>query len=140
MLWRYQCLKSIKDPPLYSMAWLNRERFVRPLVSLFLIVIDDGTVLLDDGSVIQQRQYSIFANLEDPPEPNVYARITNIDGLDGNLTLSLMYFAAVTDNHASVYDVNVVNQLPPSGYTGQSVLDKTNGKIHVWYDEQWNSV
>lgn len=103
-------------------------------------LIDDGTVLLDDGSVIQQRQYSIFANLEDPPEPNVYARITNIDGLDGNLTLSLMYFAAVTDNHASVYDVNVVNQLPPSGYTGQSVLDKTNGKIHVWYDEQWNSV
>lgn len=101
---------------------------------------DDGTVLLDDGSVIQQRQYSIFANQEDPPEANVYARITNIDGVAGNVTVGLTYFAAVTDNHTSVYDVNVVNQLPLFGYTGQSVLDKTDGKIHVWYDGQWNTV
>lgn len=101
---------------------------------------DDGSVLLDDGSVIQQRQYSIFANLEEPAEPKVYARLTNIDGLSGNVAISLTYFPAVTDNHSAVYDVNVVESLPPVGYTGQSVLDKTDGKMHVWYDGLWHTI
>jgi hypothetical protein len=101
-------------------------------------LIDDGSVLLDDGSVIQQRQYSIFANQETPPEPRVYGRITNIDGVAGNVTLKLTYFAAVTDNSAVVYDANVVTSLPPSGYTGQTVVLKTDGKLYVWYDNVWN--
>lgn len=101
-------------------------------------LVDDGSVLLDDGSVIQQRQYSIFANQETPPEPKVYARITNIDGVAGNVTVKLTYFAAVTDNSAVVYDANVVNSLPLAGYTGQSVVLKTDRKMYVWYDNLWN--
>ena len=105
-------------------------------------LIDDGSVLLDDGSVIQQRQYSIFANQEEPPENRVYARITNIDGLAGNVIVNLTYFTAVTDNQASVYNVNVVEELAPSspGYTGQSILNKADGKLYVWYNGGWNSV
>jgi hypothetical protein len=101
-------------------------------------LVDDGSVLLDDGSVIQQRQYSIFANQETPPEPRVYARITNIDGVAGNVTVKLTYFAAVTDNSAIVYDTNVVSSLPLTGYTGQSVVLKTDHKLYVWYDNIWN--
>jgi len=101
---------------------------------------DDGSVLLDDGSVIQQRQYSIFANLEEPAEPTVYARISNIDGLAGNVTISMMYFSAVTDNSAGQYSVNVVHVLPPYGYDGQTVLLDTDGKLRVWYGGNWNTV
>ena len=101
---------------------------------------DDGSVLLDDGSVIQQRQYSIFANLEEPAEPTVYARISNINGLPGNVTINMMYFSAVTDNSAGQYSVNVVHALPPYGYDGQTVLLDTDGKLRVWYSGNWNTV
>ena len=100
---------------------------------------DDGSVLLDDGSVIQQRQYSIFANLDTPVEPKVYVRITNIDGVPGPVTLSLIYFPAVTDNSPTVYDVNVVTDLPSQGYTGQSVYKKNVG-MFVFYDGTWHQV
>lgn len=100
---------------------------------------DDGTVLLDDGTIIQQRQYSIFANQEEPPQPKTYCTITNIDGVDGNVSLKLTYFAAVTDNTAMAYNVNVVDTLPTTGITGQSVMLKTDKKIYVWFDGQWNA-
>jgi len=99
---------------------------------------DDGSVLLDDGSIIQQRQYSIFANQDVPPKPQVYARVTNIDGVSGNVSLSLTYFAAVTDNSAKIYDANVVDVLPISGYTGQTVVLTTDHKMYVWYNAVWN--
>lgn len=100
---------------------------------------DDGTVLLDDGSVIQQRQYSIFANQEEPPKPKVYCRITNIDGVAGPVTLAMTYFSSLTDNTSNVYNVNVVDTLPVSGITGQSVLLKSDKKIYVWFDGSWNA-
>lgn len=99
---------------------------------------DDGTVLLDDGTVIQQRQYSIFANQEEPPQPKVYCTITNIDGVPGPVQLSLTYFAAVTDNTAMAYNVNVVENLPATGITGQSVMLKSDKRIYVWFDGAWN--
>lgn len=71
---------------------------------------DDGTVILNDGSSFQSRQYSIFANLEDPIEPNVYATMTSVDPYLAAtpVTLELFYFPAVTDSGAG-------NALPYSG-------------------------
>lgn len=100
---------------------------------------DDGSVLLDDGSIIQQRQYSIFANQEEPAENRVYARITNVDGVGGPITVSLTYFPSVTDNRAGIYDMNIVETLPETGYTGQTVMLKSDKKLYVWYDSVWNS-
>jgi hypothetical protein len=100
---------------------------------------DDGTVLLDDGSVIQQRQYSIFANQEDPAEQRVYARISNIDGISGNVDINLTYFAGVTDTRTGIYDMNVVDSLPIDGYTGQTVVIRNTSKMYVWYDNDWHS-
>lgn len=101
---------------------------------------DDGTVLLNDGSVIQQRQYSIFANQEEPPKNKVYGRISNVDGVAGNVSLSLTYFSAVTDNAAGVYETEVVDALPLTGYTGQTVLLKSEKQMYVWFDNAWNAV
>jgi hypothetical protein len=101
---------------------------------------DDGTVLLNDGSVIQQRQYSIFANQETPAQNRVYGRITNIDGVAGPVTLDLTYFSAVTDNVAGNYETNVVNTLPPYGYTGETVLLVPANNMYVWYNNTWNQV
>lgn len=101
---------------------------------------DDGSVLMNDGSVIQQRQYSIFANQEEPAKSKVYARITNTDGVAGNLSLNLTYFAALTDNATGVYETNLVENLPLFGYEGQNILQKSDGKMYVWYNSKWNTV
>lgn len=101
---------------------------------------DDGTVLLNDGSVIQQRQYSIFANQEDPAKNRVYARITNTDGVSGGVDLSMTYFAAITDTNAGIYDMNLVDDLPPVGYTGQTVVNTQDNKMYVWYNSTWNAL
>jgi hypothetical protein len=100
---------------------------------------DDGSVLLDDGSIIQQRQYSIFANQDEPIEQKVYARITNIDGIAGNVELSLTYFAGVTDTRVGIYDMNVVDALPSYGYTGQTMILRSDGKMYIWYDNAWQT-
>lgn len=99
---------------------------------------DDGTVLMSDGSIIQQRQYSIFANQEEPPLPKVYATITNIDGVPGPVTLDLTYFSAITDNSAKAYNISVVSSLPATGVVGQSVILDSTSKIYVYYNGQWN--
>lgn len=58
---------------------------------------DDGTVILNDGSSFQSRQYSIFANLEDPPRPMVYATITSIDPFRAGepVILDLTYYVSI---------------------------------------------
>jgi len=101
---------------------------------------DDGTVLLNDGSVIQQRQYSIFANQEEPIKNKVYGRITNIDGISGNVSINLTYFNAVTDNQSGIYETNVVDSLPLYGYTGQTILLSPSNNMYVWYNNSWNQV
>jgi hypothetical protein len=101
---------------------------------------DDGTVLLNDGSVIQQRQYSIFANQEEPARNRVYARITNTDGIGGKVDLNMTYFAAIPDTNAGIYDMNLVDQLPGFGYTGQTVVNTNDNKMYVWYNSTWNAL
>jgi hypothetical protein len=101
---------------------------------------DDGTVLLNDGSVIQQRQYSIFANQEEPPKNKVYGRITNYDGTSGNVSLNITYFAAVTDNATGIYNTEVISELPLFGFTGQTVILRATKEMYVWYDNTWNRI
>lgn len=101
-------------------------------------LVDDGTVLLNDGSVIQQRQYSIFANQEEPPVGRVYGRITNIDGIGGPISINLTYFNAALDNAAGTYITNVVDDLPAQGFTGQTIMLRDNKTMYVWFDDAWN--
>ena len=101
---------------------------------------DDGTVLLNDGSVIQQRQYSIFANQEEPAQNRVYGRITNVDGIAGNVTISLTYFNAATNNTTGIYNTEVVDSLPLYGFTGQTLLLSGANEMYVWYNNSWNKV
>lgn len=62
-------------------------------------LVDDGTVFFNDGSSFQSRQFSLFANFEEPPTPNVYCTITSLDQYSAGspVTLSLFYYPAVTD-------------------------------------------
>ena len=100
---------------------------------------DDGTVLLSNGSIIQSRQYSIFANLEEPPVSRVYARMTNIDNETAPVTLSLLYFSAVTDNRPS-RDVDVVVELPVTGHTGKLVYLSADNKMYIYVNGNWSAV
>jgi len=100
---------------------------------------DDGTVLLSNGSIIQSRQYSIFANLEEPPVSRVYARMTNIDNETSPVTLSLLYFAAITDNRPS-RDVDVVVELPATGHTGKLVYLSADNKMYIYVNGNWSAV
>ena len=54
-------------------------------------LLDDGSTLLSDGTILKQRNYSIFANLESPPLPKVYATVTNVDGVGGSVSVDLLY-------------------------------------------------
>lgn len=101
---------------------------------------DDGTVLLNDGSIIQQRQYSIFANQEEPIRGRVYGRITNTDGITGNVEFSMIFFVAVTNNITGVYDMNLVGSLPTTGYTGQTIINTATDSMYVWYNNKWNPI
>ena len=58
---------------------------------------DDGTVILNDGSSFQSRNYSIFANMEEPVNGNVYATVTSLDCLRANdpVTLEFYYFKSI---------------------------------------------
>ena len=54
-------------------------------------LIDDGSTQLRDGTIIKTRQYSIFVNLENPKQPQVYGVITNNQSTSASITLTLTY-------------------------------------------------
>lgn len=54
-------------------------------------LLDDGSTLLRDGTVLKSRQYSIFVNLETPSKPFMYGQITNNGATSIKLTLDLTY-------------------------------------------------
>jgi hypothetical protein len=54
-------------------------------------LIDDGSTALRDGTIIKTRQYSIFVNLENPKQPQVYGVITNNQSTSASITLTLTY-------------------------------------------------
>ena len=54
-------------------------------------LFDDGSTYLRDGTIIKTRQYSIFANLQSPSQPQVYGTITNIGAILTRITLKIQY-------------------------------------------------
>lgn len=54
-------------------------------------LFDDGSTMLRDGTVLKSRQYSIFVNLEDPKQPQMYGKITNTLATPQAITLTLTY-------------------------------------------------
>jgi hypothetical protein len=101
---------------------------------------DDGTVILNDGSSFQSRQYSIFANLEDPPNSNIYVTMTSIDSYLAAtpVTLELWYYPAVTDSNTS--RLEVMPSLPASGYNGQLVYNSTTSTLYIRVDGSWVAI
>lgn len=99
-------------------------------------LVDDGTVILNDGSSFQSRQYSLWINLEEPPKQNIYVTITSLDSyLAGDpITLDLFYFPAVTDSGAHV---DVVDDLPLVGYLGKMVYLTTDSKVYFYGPGGW---
>lgn len=102
-------------------------------------LVDDGSVVLNDGSSFQSRQYSIFANMEEPPNPNVYVTISSISSLEAAtpITLSLLYFPSVTDSRPGM---EIVQTLPTRVYEGKLVFLTTDNKLHVYANSAWRTV
>lgn len=101
---------------------------------------DDGVVVLNDGSSYQSRQYSIFANMEDPPTSNVYVTISSLDPFEATspVKLSIMYFPAVTDSRPGM---EVVDELPNTRlYEGKMVFNKTQQRLYIFANAQWNAI
>lgn len=104
---------------------------------------DDGVVVLNDGSSFQSRQYSIFANFEEPPQPNVYVTLTSLDPYEADtpIKFTVFYFPAVTDSRPGV---EVVETLPIIGnYEGKFVYLRNPagaGVLHLWTSGAWQEI
>lgn len=100
---------------------------------------DDGVVVLNDGSSFQSRQYSIFSNLEEPAQPNVYVTLSSLDPYEAGtpITFSVYYFPAVTDSRPAV---EILPSLPPRGYEGKMIFNSTESKLYIWTGNTWNLV
>ena len=99
-------------------------------------LVDDGTVILNDGSSFQSRQYNLWANLEDPPNQNVWIKITSLDSYLANdpVTLEFLYFPAITDQGAHM---DIVTTLPSLAYFGKMVWLQTNNKVYIYGPSGW---
>ena len=133
---------TVSRPCLVEVFGTDQKNESNPYTFLATLghLTDDGTILLNDGSVIQQRQYSIFANQEEPVKKQVYARITNTDGITGELLLSMTYFIGISDNTTGIYNMNLIDKLPAAGYTGQTIVNTADDTMYVWYNKKWNAV
>jgi len=99
-------------------------------------LVDDGTVILNDGSSFQSRQYSIWANLEDPPNQNVYIKVTSLDSYLANdpVQLEFMYFPAITDQGAHM---DIVTSFPLNAYYGKMVWLQTDNRVYIYGPNGW---
>jgi hypothetical protein len=97
---------------------------------------DDGTVVLNDGSSFQSRQYSIFANLEEPPKPNVYVRMSSLSSYLAAtpVTLTLYYYPGVTDSRPGM---EILEFLPTVAYEGKTVFLSTVNRLFIFAQGQW---
>lgn len=96
---------------------------------------DDGTVILNDGSSFQSRQYSIWANFEEPPTQNVYVTVSSLDNFypGDPVTIDLFYYPAVTDS-GNVLDV--VSGFPV-GYIGKMIFNLNDNRVYVYGPTGW---
>lgn len=98
---------------------------------------DDGTVYLNDGSSFQSRQYSIWANFEEPPTQNIYVTVSRLDNYypGDSVKLELFYYPAVTDNGIAL---EVLAALPAANnYVGKMVFRTTDNTVHVYGPSGW---
>lgn len=58
---------------------------------------DDGSTVLSDGSILRNRKYSIFVNMEDPIGTKIYFDMENIDFQPGDVTVSITYLPIERD-------------------------------------------
>jgi hypothetical protein len=103
-------------------------------------LIDDGTTLLSDGTTIKTRQYSIFANLEEPVKEKVYARITNVSTTAGPVNISILYFAAATEQPPTPPPSPVVGygtSFPSFPNTGELFLRTDEDRLYVYTGSDW---
>ena len=103
-------------------------------------LVDDGTVILNDGSSFQSRQYSIFANLEEPVKPTVYVTVTSIDShlASTPVVLDLYYYAAITESHGEM--ITEGSTLPASASTGDLFFKIDTKVMYYYYDGSWNAI
>lgn len=78
---------SLNPPPPYDQ---NPYTFISTSQRTY----DDGTIYFSDGTSMQTRQYSIFANLEEPVNKNIYFKITGVNDIHGGWSASDLAFAA----------------------------------------------
>lgn len=78
---------SMNPPPPYDQ---NPYTFVATSRRVY----DDGTIYFSDGTSMQTRQYSVFANLEEPINKNIYFKITGVNDIHGGWAASDLTFAA----------------------------------------------
>jgi len=52
---------------------------------------DDGRQLLADGTIFRTRNYSIFANFEEPPTDRLYFTLESVDDDEGPIALTIVY-------------------------------------------------
>lgn len=99
-------------------------------------LVDDGTVVLNDGSSFQSRQYSIWNNLEDPPNQNVYMKVSSLDSYlaADPVHLEVMYYPAITDQGAHM---DIVTSLPLLAYFGKMVWLQGDNRIYVYGPDGW---
>jgi hypothetical protein len=103
-------------------------------------LVDDGTTKLSDGSVIKTRQYSLFANLEDPPKEKVYAKVTNLGPTTGQFDITLIYFASVIENAPLFSNAEVFDSLPSSTSQGRLVMLRPIKSLLSRVNNEWVSV
>lgn len=52
---------------------------------------DDGRQMLADGTIFRTRNYSIFANFEDPVTNKIYFTVKSVDETEGPVTITLTF-------------------------------------------------
>jgi hypothetical protein len=52
---------------------------------------DDGSSLMNDGTIIYSRRYSIFINLEASPKNDIFFKVTNTGATDSPVTIDITY-------------------------------------------------
>ena len=103
---------------------------------------DDGTTKLGDGTIIKTRQYSIFANLEEPtPLPKVYARITNDTADSSPVTITLTYFTALVEAQGRPpKDLEIVTSIPATGTEGKFIYHREHDTVYLRLDGEWRGI
>lgn len=107
-------------------------------------LVDDGTVFLNDGSSYQSRQYSIFANLEDPPKNRFYVTVTSVVAAAAALPviITLWYYPSVIDGvlDPDSKKIRVGNVLPVTAECGEVFYNKSAKSLHIYADGGWQVV